>query len=371
MATAGVCAGYFTCFGTVGIKSSMAWRLSYIIQAAIGVFLAVRCAMLPESPRWLMFHGRRTDALKSLEHLNFSMAEAEKDILRPQEQGPSLSGWQGFLLLFRRGYRSRTILALFVLGMVQLSGIDGVLYYAPTLFAQAGLPGKTAAFLASGLSAILMLAISIPAFIFADKWGRRTSTIAGGLTLAGCMLMIGTLYAAHAVHAYGVARWVVIVLVFVFGITYCATWGITGKIYASEIQPTNTRATASCVAQGLGFFTNWLVAMITPILLAKSAYGAYFLFGGLALGTVAVLAAYMPETRGMSLENIQEAFQRPPILNLLTSHLHKITAGFGPRGQATASNESLELNTILEQGPGGVGSYETGNRTIRTGNVSA
>lgn len=128
MATAGVCAGYFTCYGTVGLSSSMAWRFSYIMQASIGLFLAVRCAFLPESPRWLILHGRRTDALKSLERLDFSMAEAEKDILRPQEQGPSLSGWQGFLLLFRRGYRSRTILALFVLGMVQLSGIDGVLY---------------------------------------------------------------------------------------------------------------------------------------------------------------------------------------------------------------------------------------------------
>lgn len=138
MATAGVGCGYGTCVGTVLISSSMAWRTSYIIQAVIGVVLAASCAILPESPRWLMLHGRRTDALKSLERLNFSMVEAEKDILRPQEQGPSLSGWQGFLLLFRRGYRSRTILALFVLGMVQLSGIDGVLYVknlpSPALF---------------------------------------------------------------------------------------------------------------------------------------------------------------------------------------------------------------------------------------------
>jgi len=58
-------------------------------------------------------------------------------------------------------------------------------------------------------------------------------------------------------------------------------------------------------------FTNWLVAILTPILLEQSAYGAYFLFGGLALGTVAVLFVYMPETRGRSLESIQEAFYRP------------------------------------------------------------
>jgi len=319
----------------------------------------------------LILHGQRTEALKSLERLNFSMAEAEKDILRPQEQGPSLSGCQGFLLLFRRGYRSRTMFALFILGMVQLSGIDGVLYYAPTLFAQAGLPGKTAAFLASGLSAILMLAISIPAFIFADKWGRRTSAIAGGLGLAGCMLLIGTLYASNAVHPYGIARWVVIVLVFIFGLTYCATWGIVGKVYASEIQPANTRAAASCVAQGLGFFTNWLVAMVTPVLLSESAYGAYFLFGFLALGTVAVLAAYMPETRGMSLESIQDAFQRPPILNILASHLRKFTSRFSPLRQNNASNQSVELSTILSEGPGGSSSFETWSRSGRVGDLSA
>lgn len=106
--------------------------------------------------------------------------------------------------------------------------------------------------------------------------------------------------------------------------------------------------------------------MITPILLSKSAYGAYFLFGGLALGTVAVLAAYMPETRGMSLENIQDAFQRPPILNILESHLRKITTKFTLRGQNNASNENMELSTILGQGPSA-----TGNRVGRTDNTSA
>ena len=68
------------------------------------------------------------------------------------------------------------------------------------------------------------------------------------------MLIIGSLYASKSVHASdGVGRWVVIVLIFVFAITYAATWGIVGKIYASEIQPVETRATANSVAQGLNF----------------------------------------------------------------------------------------------------------------------
>jgi len=98
-----------------------------------------------------------------------------------------------------------------------------------------------------------MLVVSVPAFLFVDKWGRRTSAIAGGVTLSGCMFLMGTLYAAGAVHPYGVARWVAIIAVFVFGLTYCATWGIVGKIYASEIQPGHTRAAANCVAQGLNY----------------------------------------------------------------------------------------------------------------------
>ncbi|KAF6804952.1 MFS sugar transporter [Colletotrichum sojae] len=343
MSTAGVCIGYFTAYGTVNIDSSMAWRLPYVVQGLCAVMFAVTCLVLPESPRWLLLHGRRVDAIRALERLEFSPVEAERDFLSnsQSEQQLSLSPWQSFTLLFRKGYRARTILALFILGMVQLSGIDGVIYYAPILFSRAGLPGETAAFLASGLSAILMLAISVPAFLLADKWGRRTSAISGGVGLTGLMLLMGTLYAAGAVHPYGAARWVVVAAVFAFGLTYCATWGIVGKIYASEIQPGNTRAAANCLATGVSFFCNWLVAIITPILLDKSAFGAYFLFGGLALGTTAVLAACMPETRGRSLENIQEAFYRPPLKGI--GHYVQRLGPRRRRAAAAPTRDGVEL----------------------------
>ncbi|KAK6202238.1 hypothetical protein LQW54_008951 [Pestalotiopsis sp. IQ-011] len=302
MATAGICVGYFTCYGTVSIQSGMAWRIPYIIQCVISALFVAGCMIIPDSPRWLMLHGRRQDALVALDWLDFSMVEAERDFLTATEQRSSLSLWQNLVLLFRR------------------------------------LSSSTASFLASGVSAILMLAISIPAFLLADKWGRRTSAITGGLGLGSLMLLIGSLYAAGVVHPYGAARWVVIVSVFAFGLTYCATWGIVGKIYASEIQPSNTRAAANSVAQGLAFFTNWLVAILTPILLDKSAFGAYFLFGGLALGTVAVLAVYMPETRGRSLEEIQNAFHQPGIKNLVESLRRRFQQKLGPAGR-----ENIEL----------------------------
>lgn len=133
MATAGVCIGYFTCYGTIAIQSTLAWRVPYIIQCILSVVFIVGLTVLPDSPRWLMTHNRRQDALNALGRLDFSMVEAERDFLTVVDQRSSLSPWQSLVLLFRRNYRSRTILALFVLGMVQLSGIDGVLYVSTSL----------------------------------------------------------------------------------------------------------------------------------------------------------------------------------------------------------------------------------------------
>ncbi|KAK3297417.1 general substrate transporter [Chaetomium fimeti] len=300
LVTLGTCLGYFTCYGTIRIPGEMAWRLPFVIQAAGGALLALACLFLPESPRWLMARSRAQEAVHHMELLDFGQDEIQQD-LRDIPQ----FDWHAVMDIFRKKYRFRTTLALFILGMVQLCGIDGVLYYAPTLFAQAGLPADTASFIASGVSAVLMFAISVPAFLLADRWGRRTIVFWGGVLLAGSMAIIGSLYASESViSGHGAGRWFVITLIFVFALTYVSTWGIVGKIYASEIQPAHTRATANALAQGLNFFTNFLTAFITPIFLAQSSFGPYFLFAGLTTFTLAVLLIYMPETRGRSLESI-------------------------------------------------------------------
>ncbi|KAH0431848.1 hypothetical protein CcaCcLH18_06851 [Colletotrichum camelliae] len=289
MATLGICVGYFTGYCSNFIGSSAAWRAPYAIQVAISAMLAFACRSLSESPRWLLLWGRTQEALTALTLLDFDMEEARRDFLNAPQEQPSLSNRESLLLPFRGPYRSRTLLALFFVSMIQLSGIDAIIYYAPTLFKQAGISQSGSNLIASGVSSIAMLAISIPAFILIDRWGRRA------------------------------ARWVVIISVILFGMTYCATWNIVAKVYASEIQPGNTRAAGNAIGMASGFFTNWLVAFITPILLSASAYGAYYLFGGLTVFTSIVLALYMPETRGLSLENIQSEFRRPPLGNWLSS----------------------------------------------------
>lgn len=347
LVTIGICAGYFICYGTVRAgKSSLSWRLPFAIQSFLAFcFGAIVLLLLPQSPRWLKTQGRYEEAARAWEKLGVADAEREKEFdqdfqpqtwetsshggvlertsskviamepeslaLAPMRSHHSVSGESSasWLRIFRSDVRTRTLLAAFLMGCQQAVGIDGVLFYAPLLFQQAGLSNETSSFLASGISALLMMLVTIPAFLYADKWGRRASTLVGGCLLGTTMVTIGSLYASNSVHAsHGVARWVVVVFIYIFALTYSISWAIHIKIYASEIQPLVTRAPATSLAQSSNWAVNFLIALTTPIFLAHSSFGVYFLFGGTAFLTVAICSLKMPETRGKTLEEIEQSF---------------------------------------------------------------
>lgn len=179
------------------------------------------------------------------------------------------------------------------------------------LFEQAGMTSSQASFLASGISGLVIFVVTIPGLIYADSWSRRANVILGGLGLTITMFVIGSLYAADAVHhSTGAGRWVVIVAIYLFAAIYSVSWGVSCKVYAAEIQPQRTRASATCLAHGSNWVSNFFVALITPVLLARSSCAAYFLFGGCTALTIVVCGFYMPETKGRSLEEVERCFVR-------------------------------------------------------------
>jgi hypothetical protein len=124
------------------------------------------------------------------------------------------------------------------------------------------------------------------------------------------MFLIGGLYAGDAVHkSTGAGRWVVIVCIYHYAALYSVSWGITVKVYSAEIQPQRTRASATTLAHSSNWVFNFLVALTTPILLAKSNYGAYFLWGGCCAVTVIVSVIFMHETSGRNFVEIDETFK--------------------------------------------------------------
>ncbi|GKU06693.1 unnamed protein product, partial [Fusarium langsethiae] len=197
--TSGIVTGYFTCYGTSRLgDSSVTWRLPLAIVAFLGVLLSMVAFMVPPSPRWLLSKGRMDEARVVCRQLGIDEVE-EKELLAQDYDTPAGLGgettlWQDiqntfkdFRCAFSAPYRGRTAFACFLMGMQQFSGIDGVLYYAPILFTQAGLSGEKASFLASGISAVVILAATLPATIFADRWGRRMQSILGGVLIVGLM----------------------------------------------------------------------------------------------------------------------------------------------------------------------------------------
>ncbi|KAI9788308.1 MAG: hypothetical protein M1816_006994 [Peltula sp. TS41687] len=359
--TLGLVTGFFTCYGSANMASSLSWRAPFIILACLSiVFSIVTHLWLVPSPRWLTLRGRQSEASAAWDVLGVGHAEREKaenqhggeattielnsltvspdspnqrNVVSPiRTQLPTTK--LSFLDVFSKDVRTRTALAVFIMGMQQFSGIDGVLYvrtpnptnslstthftwkfantwkYAPLLFEQAGLASSQASFLASGVSALVIFSVTIPALIWADKWGRRHSTIYGGIGLSVTMFLIGGLYAGNAVHGtFGAGRWVVIVSIYLFAVIFSISWGVGIRIYAAEIQPQRTRASATGLAHGSNWVANFLVALTTPILLERSSFGAYFLFGGCTLLTAILCAMFMPETKGKSLDEIEDAFR--------------------------------------------------------------
>ncbi|GIC94252.1 putative MFS sugar transporter [Aspergillus udagawae] len=353
--TLGLVVGFFTCYGTARLESSFSWRTPYLILACLSVLFSVASFLfLVPSPRWLTLHGRHEEAARTWDLLGVGQAEREKveieqtrqartqtllpagpaTTLNPEltthtptpPQPPFKPASHKLLDIFSKDVRARTALAVFLMGFQQLSGIDGVLYYAPMLFEQAGLTSSSATFFASGVSALVIFAVTIPGLLWADRWGRRHSIIAGGIGLSTTMFLIGALYAADAVHpASGPGRWLVIVAIYLFAVIFSLTWAIGIKVYATEIQPQRTRASATSLAHGSNWVTNFLVALTTPILLSKSSFGAYFLFGGCTLLTALVCAIFMPETKGKSLDEIEEAFKSKSLGSHFAKAIRPIT----------------------------------------------
>lgn len=262
----GIATGYFLSYATTRIRgSSASWRVPLAFQSLVSFSFAVATFFIPPSPRWLLAKGRREEAMATLERLSLASSELEEMAEPPSSEDASMvhsnlltsirSNFRDMARVFSKSTWKQTTLACFIMAMQQFSDIDGVLYYAPLLFQQAGLATEEASFLASGVSALVILAVTIPASIYSDHWGRRTSVITGGLVTATCMLLIGSLYAAHAVHGnHGAARWVVIVTIYLFAVAFSMTWAICMKLYSSEIQSPATRASATNLAQSV----NWV-----------------------------------------------------------------------------------------------------------------
>ncbi|KAJ6536697.1 general substrate transporter [Mycena vulgaris] len=334
--TVGVAAGYFSCFGTVKAAGSFSWRFPLGLQAVVAMVLAIGTPFFPHSPHWLLSVDRPVEAEAATLTLGLQLTEIRKEDEAAAgghaQDIVKLSFKQQAKELWAKDVRFRTFFGLFLMGMQQACGIDAVLYYAPVLFQQAGLSSTSASFLASGVSGIVMVVLTAGSQFFQDKWARRTQMIGGGAIIAGSMLAMGSLYASGAAQTHAGQR-TLIALIYIFIAAFIASWAIVIRVIASEMQPKRTRAPATSLAQCFSWAVNWIIAFSTPLFLTRSSSGPYFMFGGCALLTVIVCAVFQPETKGLSLDVLDQGFEETKLQSMVKRY-------FGSKsGQST----SIEL----------------------------
>jgi MFS family permease len=203
--------------------------------------------------------------------------------------------------LFSRKYRFPIFLAISIGMFNQLSGINAILYYLNDIFARAGF-SRVSGDLQSVLVGFANLIATMIAMSIIDRVGRKTLLLIGSV---GCILCLAGVAAVFLTSSHeNLLVWLLIGFIASFGFSQGAViW-----VFISEVFPNRVRAKG----QSLGSFTHWfmnaIISLVYPSIAAKSK-GAPFVFFALmmALQFVVVLIAY-PETKGITLEKMQEKF---------------------------------------------------------------
>ncbi|GAA5975420.1 hypothetical protein JCM11641_004258 [Rhodosporidiobolus odoratus] len=307
--TGAIAFAFFFCYGTVKIPGSISWRLPFILQAITATVVAVVAPFMPYSSRWLLSKGRREEAERVLDLLvGPDNVEERKELMAVGPVTAKLSQWEAMKDIWAPGFRGRTSLGVALNVFQQLSGIDFVLFYAPTLFEQAGLDPSTSSFIASGVTGLILLTCSCLGALYINKVGRRKIWLVGGTATSACHMVLGLMYATRAAHKPA-GKWVAIIFIELFAVSFTCSWSIVTKLYAAEIQPSRTRAAATSFGQGMNQLVNMAVALSGPYFLAQSSSGPYFLYGSFTALGVVFAYFFMPEVMGKSLEGIDETFE--------------------------------------------------------------
>ncbi|BGP05233.1 hypothetical protein JCM10049v2_001037 [Rhodotorula toruloides] len=306
----GVATGFFVCFGSARIASSLSWRLPFALSTFLALLVTLLAPLiLPYSPRWLLLHNRRDEAERVLDLL-VGTGDAVQDERRELMSVPRVvKGGKraAFVEMWRRDVWWRTTLGALLQGMQQLSGIDFVLFFAATLFKQAGLSGTTSSLLAGGVTGVLIVLTTILTLLWVDRLGRRTIYIGGGCAISVTLVVIGAMYASGKAGTEQ-GKWVVVVMIELFAIAFSGSWAVITRLYASEIQPSKTRAAAASFSTAINQAINFVVALTGPVFLSKSPSGPYFTYGALTAFASLFAFFFMPETKNLSLESIDTMF---------------------------------------------------------------
>lgn len=277
------------------------WRWMLGVEAIPAIIYTVLVLRVPESPRWLISHY---DDAKAAEKIltDLGAENAKEEIASIQV---STGHEVHHEPLFSKKYTKPILLAFFIAFFNQLSGINFILYYAPEILEHAGLAAKDSLFNSIAIGGINLI-FTFVGLYFIDRTGRKNLMIIGSL---GYMLSLSMVAYAFYTQA-GAAFMMSFLLVFIA--SHAMGQGAVIWVFISEIFPNNVRA----LGQSFGASVHWvfaaLITLLTPVFLDQSKgllrndpWIIFVFFAGMMTLQLIWVLTKFPETKGVSLEDIQ------------------------------------------------------------------
>src|SRR6185437_6787856 len=284
-----------------GLAGSQNWRLMFGLATIPAVLLFAGMLTQKESPAWLVAHDREDDARSVLSRLR--PADVVDDELNSMKEGARKQDVKTRELISPR-LRGVLILGVLLAVFQQVTGINTVIYYAPTLLASAGL-GSSAALLANVVNGVVNVGMTIVAIWLLDRVGRRRLLISGTCGMAVALTVLALVFLIGGSTLTGAGAYVAIVALFFYTGSFAIGLGPVFWLLISEIYPVRVRASAMSVATFANWGANFVVTVsFLTLLSAITNAGTFFLFAFLTVVAVAYFWRRVPETKGRRLEDI-------------------------------------------------------------------
>ncbi|XP_010924278.1 sugar transporter ERD6-like 6 [Elaeis guineensis] len=289
------------------------WRLLAVIGILPCTILIPGLFFIPESPRWLAKMGMTEDFEASLQVLRGFDTDITVEVNEIKRSVASANRRTTirFSDLKQRRYKLPLLIGIGLLVLQQLSGINGILFYAGSIFKAAGLTDSNLA--TCGLGAIQVVATGVTTWLL-DKAGRRLLLIisTAGMTISLIIVSVA-FYLKGAISEDSDFYFTLSVLSLVGLVAYVISFslglGAIPWIIMSEILPVNIKGLAGSVATLANWLTSWAITMTANLLLSWSSGGTFTIYAVVCAFTVLFVILWVPETKGRSLEEIQWSFR--------------------------------------------------------------
>jgi sugar porter (SP) family MFS transporter len=299
--TVGILAAYVVDYA---LSASEAWRWMLGLAVVPGLILGVGMLFMPETPRWLVKHGRQSDARAVLARIRGAInVDAE---IQEMESALSHSTVRGrWSDLWAPTVRGALLVGVGLAIFQQITGINTVIYYAPTIIQSAGIPSASGAILATAGIGVVNVIMTIVSMWLIDRVGRRPLLLVG---TAGMIVTLGVLGAVFALY-HGLA-WLAVVCLMAYVASFAISLGPIFWLLISEIYPLKIRGLAEGAAAATNWGANLLVSLTFLTLIhALGPARTFWLYGLLAIGSWLFSYYLVPETKGRTLEEIEQTWR--------------------------------------------------------------